>query len=275
MEFISELETSTTMSPRIKDGLCKDARITDGLCSRQILEQEEAQIKEARIQDGLCGVEFPRITSQHNVHLGDQGTSQLLSGKRVSKAHPAALFFLSVEKLQQAIAECLTAHELYDTEVAEILMWLHEALFNLSSFAYLLGESTRHQLPVEFQEYLEVKSRQLSEEVGDAPDFVIFSAPSLLALNKIRVAVREAESAFCKWKESDEVTRHMLDHPHSIFPIMRHIKTLNRLSTLVFWWTRKQGLWLRATGSEVEEQQFEERYWHASTPHFRWSVHVD
>lgn len=214
---------------------------------------------------GVCDTTTPRLTSNHNTHKGDSGMSLLLNGERVPKNHPACLLYGSIESAQQSIAECLYYNKLYSQAIEEVLTWLHRNLFSLSSFCFLKGDSTRHQLPDNFLEYLEKASKELGEEIGSAPDFLVVSHQSLLQINRIRIDIRHVESMYTSWHNSPELVRWQLDHPEVIPAIRKHAAILNRLSTFLFWVGRKQGVWLADSGFNLTES-----YWQAQAQPFTW-----
>lgn len=233
---------------RIVDGLCnyteltnRTYRIENGLCLSQQETQETQENKSER------------ITAKARRHYGDDGSSLLMNGTRISKAHVACNFYQSIEELQQAIAECLYYVNLYDEKTSETFKWLFNSLFSTSSFVFCKADSTRHQLPQRFLEFIEEDCAALQKEIGGAKDFVCFSHRDLLHLNKVRIAVRKAESTYVAWKESSEMTNFLLNNPHLIQSVNFHITILNRLSSWVFWVARKQGLSLQSKGTPLQE----------------------
>lgn len=216
--------------------------------------------KEMRIVDGACidkeKERKERIKTKYKAGSGDDGYSLLMNGERISKAHPACNLYQSIEELQQTIGEFLIEEKLYNEQISLVLKWLNQSLFSLSSFAFCKGDTTRHQFPIEFLEYMDETIEILAEEVGGAPDFITHSHVSLLKLNKIRIASRKVESSYVGWNQSEEMNKYLRSRPDLIEGIQKHSLILNRLSTYFFWVTRKQGLWLYSVGEEVKES-----YW--------------
>lgn len=229
------------------DNQCPEARITNGLCTASNVNE----------------IELARITAGPRPHRGDDGYSLLMSGERISKAHVACAFYQSVEELQQAIAETICKDTLYSMEVTETLKWLFRNLFSLSSYVFCKGDSQRHQFPDNFLDFIEADCTRLEEAIGDAKDFLMYSNPCLLRLNKIRLASRKTESTYVAWNQSEEMTRFLRKHPTLIYDIDRHTQILNRLSSWMFWVTRMQGLVLRNAGLPIQE-----KYWDAQCEPF-------
>jgi len=209
----------------------------------------------------------------------------------ISKYHVACLLYGVIEEAQQSLAECLYYYggEL-EPETVEVMEWLHHNLFSLSSHCFLKGETEIHQLPIELLEYIEDKIESFKEEIGGAPDFLIYGHPLLLAINKIRISVRQSESFFVGWRQCREMMRFLYGHPlirmFNLYPIIEfilpyithegfknsltnslghrhlveninmHNKILNRLSTYFFWVSRKEGILLTQRGVPLKE-----RYW--------------
>lgn len=201
---------------------------------------------------------------------GDRGKSQLLHGVYVDKDHAACKLYGSIEDLQQALSIALTMEHL-DGETASLIGWLQRNMFSMSSFAFLKGDSTRHQLPESLLSHLENRVALLKECVGNAPDFLIYEHPSLIALNEIRIRVREVESQLVAWKNSWEM-RLFLGGPLGLLGIRWNYKThiedaiysqmkiMNRMSTYFFWVSRYQGWRLGIRPAE--------RYWNGQVEEF-------
>lgn len=219
-----------------------------------------------RIHNGLCSSDSnPRLTSNHRSGKGDDGYSQLMNGIRIPKNHEACNFYGAVEELQQAISECLfyNSDNIYSSDTVYVLKWLFRNLFSLSSFVFLKADTSRHQFPDSFLSYIESQCSLLSSQIGSAPDFLSYTHISLLHFNKIRIAVRKLESCYVAWRRSDEMVRHQLSHPELINVIAYHSAILNRLSSYLFWITRKQSQFLSSQGLSLEEQ-----YWQSEIESF-------
>ena len=224
---------------------------------------------------------------------GDNGYSQLLLGVLIPKDHDTSKLYGAVEDLQQSLAIAIYEDDVIDAELRYTMEWIHENIFSLSSYAFMKGESPNNEMPEAFLIYIERTIERMKEEIGNAPDFLVYSHPSLLRLNEIRIRTREVESRFVGWKRSLEMQLHLkgplgllpwdIAVPLSIYEgrfkgiaerllgkryliptINNHITVLNRLSSYFFWAGRLQGKLLKERG----EHSVSEKYWHGKIQEF-------
>jgi cob(I)alamin adenosyltransferase len=238
----------------------------------------------ARITSGYC----------EGKRGGDNGYSQLMLGVLIPKDHDTCKLYGAVEDFQQSIAICLEANELMDPSLEHVMKWLHTNMFSLSSYAFMKGETSNHEMPQGFLHYIEGAIEDMKADIGDAPDFLVYSHKSLIHLNEIRIRTREVESRFVGWKRSLEMQLHLkgplavlpfevnvplswYEGKHSalveklfgkryLLPIINyHIQVLNRLSSYFFWASRVQG---KLLAGRSEDSGLIERYWQGKIEEF-------
>lgn len=228
---------------RIVDGDCAQPseRITDGNCAQKPGFQ--------RINAGDCG-------------SGDGGFSQVqANGLLFSKDDAASHFYGSIEVCRLATGKLLARNRLAlkvqaipfigkrastyfeitplcQSDVIQVLEWLQKASFSLNSYCYSASEPDvevpyRHALPDGFHQYIEDQSRAW-KKYAPSREFQYFEHPNLLALDEIRIAFREAERWYCKWKRSQKIMEAMSQKPALAASIRLQGATLNRLS-YYFW----------------------------------------
>ncbi|GAA6622824.1 hypothetical protein [Scytonema sp. NUACC26] len=193
-----------------------------------------------------------RITHKYNQGNGDRGYSLLLDGHSISKDDPSCWIYSEIEHLNNQISQTLATYELEYCELLSLLEWLKSNSFSISSFCFLKGNSDRHALSVDISDDLEWNVCELKEDkvVGEAADFVIHNSLKYIALDTIRISIRDVERAFTKWRRHDIIMQFIIDTVREQPDIAQRIVInidgyagfLNRLSTYLWLATRQEAL---------------------------------
>jgi cob(I)alamin adenosyltransferase len=137
----------------------------------------------------------------------------------------------TVEKLRLAISKFINKHiEKLEKEDLEVLKWFRDNTYSISSFFYLKGMTTKHIFPKSFLVYLVKKIKEF-KNVGNAPDFIIWTDDFSLSLDEIRITVRELERDARYYVSNNIMT---LTNDTKLM-----LAIINRMSSYIFWLTRK------------------------------------
>jgi cob(I)alamin adenosyltransferase len=185
---------------------------------------DKVALKE-RVRDGLCSY---RLSSTYKEGGGDTGLSQAGIGIKLSKDDPTYKLHSLCEELRILLSKSLLISSLSPLE-KEVLLWIRNSTFSVSSFCYCGGSSTNHTYPIEFLNYIETYIKNIKAQIGGAQDFIIWEDIGSLILDGIRVKVREIEALYVLWAKDSQGVEELID---------RNGKVLNRMSTYFFWLTR-------------------------------------
>ena len=193
-----------------------------------------------------------RITATYKNGHGDRGLSPLMNGQIVRKDDPSCLIYSEIEHLNNLITEVLNTFDIKYNKLFEQLNWLKVNSFSISSFCFMKGDSTKHNLSIEFNDELEslVNELKLDKQIGEASDFIIHNKIKYIKLDAIRIRIRDVERAFTTWRNHELVVNNLMellvDDPiHAqqvIIAINAYGGFLNRLSTFIWLTTRMESL---------------------------------
>jgi cob(I)alamin adenosyltransferase len=182
-----------------------------------------------------------RVTKQYQEGLsfGDSGFSLLHNNEYVTKSSPACVIYGSIELLQHNIDTVLTDnHSFYVEDFKEVLEWLSDAFFSLSSFCFYKGHldsrKNSYMFPYSFLSFITDKI-DFYKDTAENKDFLRFRHKHLCAINLLRVGCRKVESDYVAWWESDLVDRERRMHPEIEQDIRYQNQVLNRLSSYFYW----------------------------------------
>jgi cob(I)alamin adenosyltransferase len=194
-----------------------------------------------------------RITTEYKPGKGDLGYSEIMHGLVLRKDHPACEVQGAFEEVRSAIESVLVLDPtVQDCNLKDVLIYIDRNIFSLGSFCYKKGDSSRHVLPESLLNFLNQETERLKQTLGNCPDFVGYSHPLLVALDRCRVEVRKAERRYNAWRFCDEMTTHVVYNNHLEGNICLHAAILNRLSAYLFEATRQEAMFLVATGLNAE-----------------------
>jgi len=203
----------------------------------------------------------PRIKRQYKPGSGDSGFSMLMDGEMIRKDDPSCWIYSEIEWLNNLISETLITFQL-NNELKELLTWLKNNSFSLSSFCFMKGNTDRHSLPKqksdEIQDLVEFKKRLWFAESND---FVINTKLKYVKLDGIRIKVRDVERAFTAWRNHNIVLQNVMKvsrtDPQLAQNILLEIDAwggfLNRLSTLIWLMTRHEAV--------ISDEYQSQEYW--------------
>ncbi|MES2503407.1 MAG: cob(I)yrinic acid a,c-diamide adenosyltransferase [Myxococcota bacterium] len=156
---------------------------------------------------------------------GDAGETDLFGGERVSKAHPQVLAYGSIDAANAAIGFAAVISMDLQPELRQIMSDLFDAGAELASVATRVQENSL--LTDQRIEQLEQIIDTVDAQLPQLKNFVLPTGSELAArLHLARTAVRRAEQEVILAKESGTQIRPQI------------IKYLNRLSDLLFAWSR-------------------------------------
>jgi cob(I)alamin adenosyltransferase len=191
-----------------------------------------------------------RIKSNYKKSNGDVGVSLILNGHNLPKNHSSADIYAENEWLLYSINKFLLKYDLKYEYLKYILNWLKENSFSLGAFAFNLGNTERHSLPTDFLVELNNKVEELEhdEMIGSSKDFVVHNKEIYVALDGIRIIVRDTERAYLTWNEDWIVNKYLLETTASDPLTGQKIASarldysafLNRLSKFIWLATRKE-----------------------------------
>lgn len=198
-------------------------------------------------------------------HILGKRTDDNVKYISLSKSDPSCYANNYVQELQLLVSEyfnqysdsTLTALLNYTLKEADLVASFYAQLENLetrylnslSSFMFVLGESTDHLFPSTcLQEVLQLV-KQFTKEVGNAPDFTVaLRHPQFNLLARIEVQVRLLESRYTEWRYRSEILKNLYqmdiegkssEYIHStIKGITYNAECLNALSKLLYWGRR-------------------------------------
>lgn len=158
---------------------------------------------------------------------GDQGTTQLIGGDRVSKAHARIDCYGTVDELNATIGMCLSAltQSAAESELAPKLVRIQNELFNVGTQLATPDAARRAELPdirEELIAQLESEMDVLNEQLPDLTSFVLPGGSECSArFHVARTVCRRAERMVVELAEDHDVDA-------------RHVTYLNRLSDTLF-----------------------------------------
>ncbi len=162
---------------------------------------------------------------------GDEGTTALFGGVRVSKDHSRVKAYGTVDELNATVGQAVTVVE--DEELLERLERIQHDLFALGAIlATATADESRSrpkglpELPVGRIEEMEGWIDDATEELPPLRAFVLpGGSPGAAALHLARTVCRRAERAVVQLATREEVDENIVVY-------------LNRLSDLLFTWAR-------------------------------------
>lgn len=189
-----------------------------------------------------------RIKSTYRYGTGDNGTSLLMNGRRISKSDKACWVYSDVSHLILDAAEVLASYKLQCNELSSILSWLQLNSHSIGGFCFMLGDSPDNAIDLAALERLDKLTKELSAlpEINAASDFIIQTQVKYIKLDRVRCRVRDLELSFVTWSEHLEVRNNILEVQSSNptkaqviwADINNYIAFLNRLSTVLWFLTR-------------------------------------
>jgi cob(I)alamin adenosyltransferase len=195
---------------------------------------------------------------------GDLGYSNVLHQTQpLLKSAPACRVQGEIELLRNDIEILLGSFELHQPDLVYLLGWLDRNLFSLASFCYMKADTTSHLFPNELLEFLDKKTKELKETLGDCPDFLTQSYMNLVHLDRVRISIRRMESAYVRWWYSNEITAFLMSRGDLVIEVTRHAAILNRLSSYIFHAMRMEGKLMVDRGIPLEE-----KHWQATIENF-------
>lgn len=170
---------------------------------------------------------------------GDSGTTGLVGGKRVSKAHVRIESYGTVDELNSAIG-LLMAEQLPD-DTAQFLLWIQHVLFTVGSNLATDPEAMELRqysiLATESIERLEAEIDRLDSTLPRMTGFILPSGGRTPALCHLcRTICRRAERCIYRLKEVSEVDPQVTQF-------------INRLSDYLFVLARVEAI--RTNGTEI------------------------
>lgn len=148
---------------------------------------------------------------------GDDGSSGLSGGQRISKDHPRMQAMGTVDELNSVIG--LMNSKLEDSDLKDFFIGVQHDLFNIGGELSMPGHSF---IPAGKIEGLEQQIDAYNEQVGPLKDFILPGGTEA-------AAVCHMARAIARRAERDVVTLH---HTEEVFDTTRQY--LNRLSDLLF-----------------------------------------
>ena len=158
---------------------------------------------------------------------GDQGTTQLIGGDRVSKANARIACYGTVDELNATLGMCLSAlgQSAAEAALAPKLVRIQNELFNVGTQLATPDAARRAELPdirEELIALLETEMDFLNEQLPDLTSFVLPGGSECSArFHVARTVCRRAERMVVELADDHEVDS-------------RHISYLNRLSDALF-----------------------------------------
>ncbi|MDW7694184.1 cob(I)yrinic acid a,c-diamide adenosyltransferase [Flammeovirgaceae bacterium SG7u.111] len=166
---------------------------------------------------------------------GDKGTTSLLGGKRVSKAHARIDAYGTVDELNSYVG--LVRDQKSNEGRKELLVQIQERLFTLGSSLAADPEKDKLFVPDIYESDIETLETAMDEMDSQLPPMKNFVLPgghqSVSFCHLARVVCRRAERLCIKLSESEEVDDKV-------------VRYLNRLSDFFFVLGRKMSVELNA-----------------------------
>ena len=151
---------------------------------------------------------------------GDDGTTGLQGGKRVSKANPRIIAYGAVDEINSSLGIVLSNN--VDDDIRQILTKIQNDLFVAGSELSSLDNEKPQQITTQMVEFLENKIDQLEKELAPITNFILPGGHNLASLiHMARTITRRTETQVISLSEKEKVNENC-------------IKYLNRLSDLLF-----------------------------------------
>ena len=148
---------------------------------------------------------------------GDQGTTALADGSRVTKNAPRIHCLGDIDELNSIIGLLLAQIE--QADIRELLLHVQHDLFDLGAELSLPGD---HKLTQPYVDYLQDKIEQMNQSLPPLQEFILPGGSSLLGFLHLARSV-------CRRSERSLVALHL---EQTINPLS--LQYLNRLSDLLF-----------------------------------------
>jgi cob(I)alamin adenosyltransferase len=168
---------------------------------------------------------------------GDSGTTDLVGGQTVSKAHPRIEAYGTVDELNTIIGSARQvildeyAHDPSFRDLSKTLLRVQHELFNLGSVLATLPEDVGEQMPRVTDGDIEALEESIDEYNEDLPDLRSFVLPGGSRLNvelhRGRTVCRRAERTVVELTEQEDAE---VDS--------EAVGYLNRLADALFVWSR-------------------------------------
>ncbi len=195
-----------------------------------------------------------RLSAKYIPGKGDTGNTEPIKGHRLRKDDPACLVQGEIELLRHQIEKLLCAGPLLQPEVQHLLEYLDRNIFSLGSFCWLKGDTTKHHLPEEILDFLHRHTIQIKTKLGNCPDFLSQSHPTLIALDGIRIQTRRLETSYVTWMYSHPIQSSWVLDADLQRAIFFHSAVLNRLSSLLFEALRMEAKLLNDSGLTLAQR---------------------
>ena len=154
---------------------------------------------------------------------GDKGETSLVSGKRVSKAHPLVDCYGDVDELNSCIG--LVTAQLNDENLKSSLFKVQNQLFNLGSNLACDNEDIRKKLPQISKKHIQWLEQEIDQHQSNLPELKNFILPgghiAAASCQLCRSVCRRAERKLIEVSESTNIAS-------------LYIEYLNRLSDYLF-----------------------------------------
>lgn len=200
----------------------------------------------ARLIDGVC----PRITMDYREGKGDLGLSNGVYNQSLSKNNIIFKLHSAIEELRVELSKLILNYkDNLGEDDLRFLTWLRNNTFSIGAFIYLKGKTDRHNLPISALSFIKDRISTFKQDIGNAPDFIIYDNPIGIDLDNIRILVRNLESYIT---ELDMSTFENKDN------FILYKRFINRLSAYIFWLNRETNKILG----------YEEIYWTGSMDNF-------
>jgi len=168
---------------------------------------------------------------------GDSGTTELVGGQTVSKAHPRIEAYGTVDELNAIVGSARQvivdeyAHDPAFRDLSKSLLRVQHELFNLGSVLATLPQDVGEQMPRVTEDDIEALEESIDEYNDELPDLRSFVLPGGSRLNvelhRGRTVCRRAERTVVKLTEQQDVE---VDSDA--------VGYLNRLGDALFVWSR-------------------------------------
>jgi cob(I)alamin adenosyltransferase len=202
-----------------------------------------------------------RISTSYKSGSGDSGYSVLLDGHKILKSDPACWIYAEVEKAINTVSRILIKHPIEYEYLKNLLCFLQENLFSLSSFCFCKGQTEKFAVNPDLIAALNTQIKDIQFVVGNAADFIWYSEEKSVDLDGLRILIRDTERAFTAWRFHPTVLEHIVEvvshSPLTAQTIVNNIKLyaslLNRLSNFLWWAIRYENI--------QANRQNPENYW--------------
>ncbi|MCH2534988.1 MAG: cob(I)yrinic acid a,c-diamide adenosyltransferase [Bdellovibrionales bacterium] len=154
---------------------------------------------------------------------GDKGETSLVSGKRVSKAHPLVDCYGDVDELNSTLG--LVTAQLNNETFKESLFKVQNQLFNLGSNLACDNEDIRKKLPQISEKHIHWLEKEIDQHQSQLPELKNFILPG----GHIAAAACQLSRSVCRRAE-----RKLIEISQSENIPSQYIEYLNRLSDYLF-----------------------------------------